>query len=155
MDPKDAIGRAIIQAGMKFADADLQPPLYFKTTNEMLEEFSYLGKEKAKEIVIDNPRMIADQVEEIKLFPKHPKGEDTFQPFWDDAEDRIQQMTWDTAEELYGSPLPQIVEARLKKELKSIVGYGYCTLYSIAQKPVSRSAQFTKANNQGRYRYCK
>ena len=141
MDPKDAVGRAIIQAGMKFADADLQPPLYFKTTNEMLEEFSYLGAEKAKEIVIDNPRKIAEQVEEIKLFPKHPKGEDTFQPFWDDAEDRIQQMTWDTAEELYGSPLPEIVEARLKKELKSIVGYGYCTLYSIAQKLVSRSLQ--------------
>ena len=141
LDPKDAIGRAIIQAGMKYDDADNQPPLYFKTTNEMLEEFSYLGPEKAKEIVIDNPRKIAEQVEEIKLFPKHPKGEDTFQPFWDDAEDMIQQMTWDTAEELYGSPLPEIVEARLKKELKSIVGYGYCTLYSIAQKLVSRSLQ--------------
>ncbi|MBP5726270.1 MAG: PHP domain-containing protein, partial [Clostridia bacterium] len=122
MDPKDAIGRAIIQAGMKFADADLQPPLYFKTTNEMLEEFSYLGAEKAREIVIDNPRKIAEQVEEIKLFPKHPKGEDTFQPYWDFAEDMIQEMTWDTAEEMYGNPLPPLVEARLKKELKSIVG---------------------------------
>ncbi len=141
LDPKDAIGRAIIQAGMKFADADKQPPLYFKTTDEMLEEFAYLGAEKAREVVIDNPRKIAEQVEEMKLFPKHPKGEDTFQPFWEDAEDTIQQMTWDTAEELYGSPLPEIVEARLKKELKSIVGYGYCTLYSIAQKLVSRSLQ--------------
>ena len=141
LDPDDAIGRAIIQAGMKFSDADRQPPLYFKTTDEMLEEFSYLGADKAKEIVIDNPRKIAEQVEEIKLFPKHPKGEDTFQPFWDDAEDMIQQMTWDTAEEMYGSPLPAIVEARLKKELKSIVGYGYCTLYSIAQKLVSRSLE--------------
>ena len=141
LDPKDAVGRAIIQAGMKYSDADLQPPLYFKTTNEMLEEFAYLGPEKAREIVIDNPRKIAEQVEEIRLFPKHPKGEDTFQPFWDDAEDMIQQMTWDTAEELYGSPLPEIVEARLRKELKSIVGYGYCTLYSIAQKLVSRSLQ--------------
>jgi DNA polymerase-3 subunit alpha (Gram-positive type) len=139
LDPKDAIGRAIIQAGMKYTDADQQPPLYFKTTDEMLEEFSYLGEAKAREVVIDNPRKIADQVEEIRLFPKHPKGEDTFQPFWDDAEDTIQQMTWDTAEEMYGSPLPEIVEARLKKELKSIVGYGYCTLYSIAQKLVSRS----------------
>ncbi len=141
LDPGDAIGRAIIQAGMKYTDADLQPPLYFKTTGEMLEEFAYLGPEKAREIVIDNPRKIAEQVEEIRLFPKHPKGEDTFQPFWDDAEDRIQQMTWDTAEEMYGSPLPEIVEARLKKELKSIVGYGYCTLYSIAQKLVSRSLE--------------
>ena len=141
LDPDDAIGRAIIQAGMKYTDADLQPPLYFKTTDEMLEEFSYLGADKAKEIVIDNPRKIAEQVEEIKLFPKHPKGEDTFQPFWDDAEDMIQQMTWNTAEEMYGSPLPKIVEARLRKELKSIVGYGYCTLYSIAQKLVSRSLE--------------
>ena len=141
LDPKDAIGRAIIQAGMKYSDADEQPPLYFKTTDEMLEEFAYLGPEKAREVVIDNPRKIADQVEEIRLFPKHPKGEDTFQPFWEDAEDDIQRMTWDTAEEMYGSPLPEIVEARLKKELKSIVGYGYCTLYSIAQKLVSRSLE--------------
>ena len=72
LDPKDAIGRAIIQAGMKFDDADRQPPLYFKTTDEMLEEFSYLGAEKAKEVVISNPRKIADSVEEIRLFPKHP-----------------------------------------------------------------------------------
>ena len=141
MDPKDAIGRAIIQAGMKYTDADLQPPLYLKTTNEMLEEFSYLGLEKAKEVVIDNPRRIADLIEPMTLFPIHPRGEDTFQPFWEDAEDTIQQMTWDTAEEMYGTPLPEIVEARLTKELKSIVGYGYCTLYSIAQKLVSRSLQ--------------
>ena len=141
MDPKDAIGRAIIQAGMKYDDADLQPPLYFKTTNEMLEEFSYLGPEKAREVVIDNPRKIADLVEPIRLFPEHPKGEDTFQPYWDFAEDMIQEMTWDTAAEMYGDPLPDIVKARLKKELKSIVGYGYCTLYAIAQKLVSRSLE--------------
>ncbi len=141
MDPKDAIGRAIIQAGMKFDDADLQPPLYFRTTNEMLQEFAYLGPEKAREVVIENPRKIADMVEEIRLFPKHPKGEDTFQPYWDFAEDMIQEMTWSTARELYGDPLPEIVEKRLTKELKSIVGYGYCTLYAIAQKLVSRSLE--------------
>jgi len=141
MDPKDAIGRAIIQAGMKYDDADLQPPLYFRTTDEMLEEFAYLGEEKAREVVIDNPRKIADMVEEIRLFPKHPKGEDTFQPYWDFAEDMIQDMTWSTARELYGDPLPEIVESRLTKELKSIVGYGYCTLYAIAQKLVSRSLE--------------
>ena len=141
MDPKDAIGRAIIQAGMKFDDADLQPPLYFRTTNEMLQEFAYLGPEKAREVVIDNPRKIADMVEEIRLLPKHPKGEDTFQPYWDFAEDMIQEMTWSTARELYGDPLPEIVEKRLTKELKSIVGYGYCTLYAIAQKLVSRSLE--------------
>lgn len=141
MDPKDAVGRAVIQAGMGYDDADHQPPLYFKTTEEMLEEFSYLGEAKAREIVIDNPRKIADSVENINLFPKHPRGEDTFQPYWDDAEDNIQRMTWDTAEEMYGSPLPEIVEARLKKELKSIVGYGYCTLYNIAEKLVSKSLE--------------
>ena len=141
LDPADAIGRAVIQAGMGFADADNQPPLYFRTTDEMLEEFSYLGEEKAREVVITNPRMIAESVEEIRLFPKHPKNEDTFQPFWDDAEDNIQEMTWKTAEEMYGDPLPEIVEARLKKELKSIVGYGYCTLYNIAQKLVSKSLE--------------
>ena len=141
MDPKDAIGRAIIQAGMKFDDADLQPPLYFHTTDEMLEEFSYLGAEKAREVVIENPRKIAEMVEEIRLFPKHPRGEDTFQPYWDFAEDMIQDMTWTEARELYGDPLPEIVESRLTKELKSIVGYGYCTLYAIAQKLVSRSLE--------------
>ncbi len=139
LDPKDAVGRAVIQAGMGFSDADNQPPLYFHTTDEMLREFAYLGPEKAREVVITNPRKIADRVEEMRLFPTHPKGEDTFQPFWDDAEDRIQEMTWSTAEEMYGSPLPPIVNARLRKELKSIVGYGYCTLYLIAQKLVSRS----------------
>ena len=141
LDPKDAVGRAVIQAGMDFEDADNQPPLYFKTTDEMLKEFAYLGPEKAREVVIENPRKIADLVEPMSLFPKHPKGEDTFQPFWDDAEDNIQRMSWTTAEEMYGSPLPEIVEARLKKELKSIVGYGYCTLYNIAEKLVSKSLE--------------
>ncbi|MBQ3705070.1 MAG: PolC-type DNA polymerase III [Clostridia bacterium] len=141
LDPKDAVGRAVIQAGMDFPDADLQPPLYFKTTDEMLQEFAYLGEEKAREVVITNPRKIADLVEPMTLFPKHPKGEDTFQPFWDDAEDNIQRMTWERAIEMYGNPLPEIVEARLTKELKSIVGYGYCTLYNIAERLVSKSLE--------------
>ena len=139
MDPKDAIGRTVIQAGMGFADADTQPPLYFKTTDEMLQEFAYLGPEKAREVVIDKPRKIADSVESMRLFPEHPRHEDTFQPFWPDAEDNIQEMTWNTAREMYGDPLPEIVEERLCKELKSIVGYGYCTLYNIAQKLVTQS----------------
>ncbi len=139
LDPHNAINRAIIQAGMGFDDADLQPPLYFKTTNEMLEEFAYLGEKKCHEVVIDNPRMIADQVEKLQLFPKHPKGEDTFQPFWEDAADNIQNMTWSTAKELYGDEMPEIVVNRLNKELKSIIGYGFATLYNIAQRLVSRS----------------
>ncbi len=139
LDPHNAINRAIIQAGMGYDDCDQQPPLYFKTTDEMLREFSYLGEEKAREVVITNPRKIADQVAELRLFPKHPTGADTFQPVWEDAADNIQQMTWSTAKEMYGDPLPEIVVKRLEKELKSIVGYGYCTLYNIAQKLVSKS----------------
>ena len=139
LDPHNAINRAIIQAGLGFEDCDNQPPLYFKTTNEMLEEFSYLGKEKAHEVVIDNPRKIADQVEQLRLFPKHPKGEDTFQPFWPDAADNIQNMSWGTAKEWYGDPLPEIVTKRLEKELGSIIGYGFATLYNIAERLVQRS----------------
>ncbi len=139
LDPHNAINRAIIQAGQGFDDCDNQPPLYFKTTNEMLEEFSYLGKEKAHEVVIDNPRKIADQVEQLRLFPKHPKGEDTFQPFWPDAADNIQNMSWGTAKEWYGDPLPEIVTKRLEKELNSIIGYGFATLYNIAERLVQRS----------------
>ena len=139
MDPHNAINRAIIQAGMGYDDCDLQPPLYFKTTNEMLEEFAYLGPEKCREVVIDNPRKIADRVAELRLFPKHPTGADTFQPVWEDAADNIQRMTWDTARDLYGDSLPEIVQKRLEKELKSIVGYGYCTLYNIAERLVTKS----------------
>ncbi len=139
LDPHNAINRAIIQAGMGYEDCDNQPPLYFKTTDEMLDEFSYLGKEKAFEVVVTNPKKIADQVAELRLFPKHPTGADTFQPVWEDAADNIQNMTWQTAREMYGDELPDIVVKRLEKELKSIVGYGYCTLYNIAQKLVSKS----------------
>ena len=139
LDPHNAINRAIIQAGMGYDDCDMQPPLYFKTTNEMLEEFAYLGKEKAYEVVVTNPRKIADQVEKLQLFPKHPKGEDTFQPLWEDAADNIQNMTWGTAKEMYGDDLPEIVVKRIEKELKSIIGYGFATLYNIAQKLVKKS----------------
>ena len=139
LDPHNAINRAIIQAGMGYDDCDLQPPLYFKTTNEMLEEFAYLGKEKAYEVVVTNPRKIAEQVDKLQLFPKHPKGEDTFQPLWEDAADNIQSMTWGTAKELYGEELPEIVVKRIEKELKSIIGYGFATLYNIAQKLVKKS----------------
>ena len=139
LDPHHAKNRAIIQAGMGYEDADNQAPLYFKTTNEMLEEFAYLGPEKCREVVIDNPRKIADQVEKLQLFPIHPKGEDTFQPLWEDAADNIQNMTWSRAKEMYGEELPEIVTARIEKELKSIIGYGFATLYNIAQKLVKKS----------------
>ena len=138
-EPQDAVYRTILQAGLGYEDCDDQPPLYFKTTDEMLAEFSYLGAKKAHEVVVDAPRRIADQVEELRLFPKHPKGEDTFQPFWPDAAHDIETMSWARAHELYGDPLPELIEARLKKELGSIIGYGFATLYSIAQKLVAKS----------------
>lgn len=140
-DPQDAVYRAILQAGQGYEDCDDQPPLYFKTTDEMLAEFAYLGAQKAYEVVVDAPRLIAGQVEELRLFPKHPKGEETFQPFWKDAAGDIERMSWAKAHELYGDPLPPVVEARLKKELKSIIGYGFATLYSIAQKLVAKSLE--------------
>lgn len=139
LNPEDAIYRTIIQAGLGYDDCDDQPPLYFKTTDEMLEEFSYLGKEKAHEVVIDNPRKIADRVGDLRLFPKHPEGKDTFQPFWEDAANDIETRSWTNAKKLYGDPLPELVHKRLEKELGSIIGYGFSTLYSIAQKLVSKS----------------
>ena len=139
LDPQDAIFRSIIQAGQGFSDADHQPPLYFKTTEEMLEEFAYLGEEKAYEVVIRNPKKIADRVGKPALFPPHPEGKTTFSPFWPEAENDIKSLTYGTAHKLYGDELPDIVQKRIDKELNAIVGYGYCTLYSIAQKLVKKS----------------
>ena len=138
LDPKDAKFRAILMAGQGFSDADQQAPLYLRTTEEMLEEFSYLG-DRAEEVVIDNPNKIADMVQGVKLFIPHPKNEVTFQPFWPDAADNVRTMAESRAREVYGDPLPDIVRARLDKELKSILGYGFGTLYNIAQKLVKKS----------------
>ncbi|NLD83142.1 MAG: PHP domain-containing protein, partial [Clostridiales bacterium] len=139
LDPQDKVFRAIIQAGQGYDDADLQPPLYFRTTGEMLEEFSYLGRDKAFEVVVTNPKKIADRIGKPALFPPHPEGKTTFSPFWPEAENDIKTLTYDTARRLYGDDLPDIVEKRIEKELNAIVGYGYCTLYSIAQKLVKKS----------------
>ncbi len=139
LDPQDGVFRAILQDGMGFDDCDNQPPLYLKTTEEMLEEFSYLGAEKAREVVIDNPRKIMERVGDITLFPKHPEGKTTFSPVWDYAADDIKGMVEKTSHEMYGDVLPEIVEKRLEKELNSIIGYGYATLYDIASKLVRKS----------------
>ena len=139
-EPKDSIYRAIIMAAKGFDDADLQAPLYFRTTDEMLKEFEYLGKEDAKYVVIDAPNEIADRVEHVKdLFMKAPDGGETFQPFWEDAEQNLRETCQRRAREIFGSPLPDIVSARIEKELKSICGYGFSTLYMIAVKLVQKS----------------
>ncbi|MBQ8092909.1 MAG: PolC-type DNA polymerase III, partial [Clostridia bacterium] len=137
--PKDDIFRTIIQNMQGFKDADQQAPLYFKTTQEMLDEFSYLGPQKAHEVVIDNPAIIAARIGDISLYPKHPEGKDTFQPFWPDAADNIRNLCESKIHELYGENPPEIVVARKEKELGSILGYGYGTLYNIAEKLVKKS----------------
>ncbi|MFR5855319.1 MAG: hypothetical protein ACLUE8_13930 [Lachnospiraceae bacterium] len=116
LNPEDSIYRTIIQAGLGFEDCDNQPPLYFKTTqrNAGRVRLSW-ARRSCREVVIDNPKPIADQVEELRLFPKHPEGKDTFQPYWADAADDIQNRAWGRAKELYGDPLPEIVEKRLDK----------------------------------------
>ena len=139
MEPRDSAYRAILMATKGFEDADNQAPLYFRTTNEMLEEFRYLGEKKAREVVIENPNAIADRVGKVRLFIEHPEGKETFQPYWPEAADELRSITENRAKEIYGDPLPEIVRARIDKELGAIIGYGFATLYMIAVKLVRKS----------------
>jgi DNA polymerase-3 subunit alpha (Gram-positive type) len=136
LDERDSVFREILMAGKGFSDAKDQPPLYFKTTNEMLKEFEYLGEEKAKEVVVYNTNMIADQIEEILPIPK-----ETFPPKIEGADDDIRNMTMNKAKAIYGDPLPEIVQKRLDKELNSIISNGYAVLYLIAHKLVAKSLE--------------
>ena len=134
MDPQDEIYRRIIMAGNGFSDADNQAPQYLRTTEEMLEEFSYLGSEKAEEVVITNTNKIADMIE--KISPIHP---DKFPPVIENSDQDLKDICFNRAHEMYGKNLPKIVEDRLNKELHSIISNGYAVMYIIAQKLVWKS----------------
>jgi DNA polymerase-3 subunit alpha (Gram-positive type) len=134
LDPGDEVYRRIIMAGKGFDDADDQAPLYLRTTEEMLEEFSYLGREKAEEIVITNPNKIADMVE--KISPIH-KGK--CPPVIENSDNMLREICYNKAHEIYGDNLPKAVEERLERELNSIISNGYAVMYMIAQKLVWKS----------------
>ena len=134
MDPQDEIYRRILQAGQKYDDADMQAPLYLRTTNEMLAEFDYLGTEKAYEVVVENTNLIADMCEKIK-----PISPEKCPPHIPGCEQTIKDIAYKRAIELYGDPLPEIVKTRLDKELDSIIKNGFSVMYIIAQKLVWKS----------------
>lgn len=134
LNPEDEVYRRILMAGQGYDDADRQPPLFFRTTAEMLAEFSYLGKDKAYEVVVEAPLKINELIESIKPIP-----EELYSPKIPGAEEEIKFMSYQKAESLYGTPLPEIVTKRLEYELNSIINNGFAVLYLIAHKLVKKS----------------
>lgn len=131
LDPEDYIYRAIIMKSKGFDDADMQPPLYFRTTEEMLAEFQYLGSDKAKEVVITNTKMIADMIERIE-----PVRPDKAPPIIENSDQTLTDICYTKAHEIYGPDLPPQVQERLDRELHSIISNGFAVMYIIAQKLV-------------------
>lgn len=136
VNKEDSLYREILFTGQGYKDASKQPPLYYRTTQEMLDEFDYLDETTAREIVIDNPRKISEMIEAVLPIP-----DGTYPPVIEGSDDEIREMVEDRAKELFGHPLPEIVEKRIKKELDSIIGNGYSVLYLIAQKLVHHSME--------------
>ncbi|MCR5336999.1 MAG: PolC-type DNA polymerase III [Lachnospiraceae bacterium] len=136
MDPEDELYRRIVMAGKGFKDADQQAPLYLRTTEEMLDEFSYLGMDKAREVVIDNPNLIADMVD-----PVQAARPDKCPPVIPDSDKTLRDICERRAKEIYGEDLPEIVKERMDRELDSIISNGFAVMYIIAQKLVWKSVE--------------
>ena len=135
LEDYDGISRSVLLRGMGMKDGDRDSHLFFRTTDEMLKEFSYLGEEKAREVVIENTNKIADLIgTDIRPFPNG-----TYTPKMEGAEEELMDICYTTAKSIYGDPLPDIVEKRLKKELDSIISHGFAVLYMIARKLVKYS----------------
>ena len=134
LDPEDEVYRRILMSNKGFEDADLQAPLYLRTTEEMLAEFEYLGLDKAEEVVVTNTNLIADMCEMVS--PIHP---DKCPPVIEDSDKTLREICENRAREIYGDPLPEVVSARLERELNSIITNGFAVMYIIAQKLVWKS----------------
>ena len=134
LNPEDEIYRRILMAGQGFSDSNNQPPLYLKTTDEMLEEFSYLGEENSYKVVVENTNLISEEIEWLKPIP-----DGTYSPVIEGSDVELREITYKKAREIYGEDLPEIVEKRLERELSSIIENGYAVMYIISQKLVSKS----------------